>query len=212
MEHKQSSQEEEYAVVYGGEGSLNNVDWENIYTENEVPVDVIKIEKDSDPVKYLPGAVFTLRQLVEDDTTVSYVTDDDDEVISTDSDPTGDDGKITFDGLKHGYYEITESVRPAGYIMDENLAIYFKIEAGTVTYLKREEGKAPAEGGSESSGETISFSSQQTAAFTVSNTPGKPLPHTGGPGTRMYLIFGLILLLGGGMLLIRRSRRSEVSS
>ena len=40
--------------------------------------------------------------------------------------------------------------------------------------------------------------------FHVYNNPGVELPSTGGPGTRLFRIFGGILILAAGVLLCRR--------
>jgi len=40
----------------------------------------------------------------------------------------------------------------------------------------------------------------------IINPPGAALPNTGGPGTRLFAIFGSILILGAGALLWRRRR------
>ena len=42
--------------------------------------------------------------------------------------------------------------------------------------------------------------------LSISNEPGAALPHTGGPGTRLFTILGSILILGAGALLWRRRR------
>ena len=41
---------------------------------------------------------------------------------------------------------------------------------------------------------------------TVVNEPGSSLPSTGGRGTALYYIAGLILILGSGAMLANRSR------
>jgi LPXTG-motif cell wall-anchored protein len=56
------------------------------------------------------------------------------------------------------------------------------------------------------SGEGVSVSPDGTVTITVTNTLGKELPHTGGPGTRLFTILGSILILGAGVLLWRRRR------
>jgi LPXTG-motif cell wall-anchored protein len=42
--------------------------------------------------------------------------------------------------------------------------------------------------------------------LTVVNDEGVALPHTGGPGTGLFTVFGWILTAGAGLLLWRRQR------
>ena len=48
----------------------------------------------------------------------------------------------------------------------------------------------------------------ETRTFTVGNKIGVKLPHTGGPGTALYTIPGLMLILLAGGTLARRKRRT----
>ena len=215
VEHKQSSMEEVFLVSYDSQEALNNANYVNVYSEEPVTVDIIKKEKGSNPVKYLPGAVFTIKQLEENTTTINYKKDEHGEVISSESPATEEDGTTFFNGLTHGYYEITETTLPEGYITSEDVTIYIKVEAGRVTYLEKEEGKNPSEWGEKENSDLIEFSAAQAASedmpasnatFTVGNTPGTALPSTGGPGTRIFTILGSILILGAGALLWRRRK------
>ena len=40
----------------------------------------------------------------------------------------------------------------------------------------------------------------------INQQPGVELPSTGGPGTRLFTILGLVLIAGAGVLLLRRRR------
>ena len=150
-----------------------------------------------------------------------YIEDENHEVIVT-SKTTGNNGRLTYDGLVRGVYEIRETVPPAGYVVSEDIVFYLKVEAGTVTYVEKGTGKpsswAPASG----DGTTIRFFDAQAAVeddlatpedetseavnptFRVVNTPGVELPHTGGRGTGMFTILGSLLIAGAGLLLFRR--------
>lgn len=46
----------------------------------------------------------------------------------------------------------------------------------------------------------------KNAQFRVGNTPGAVLPNTGGSGTRHFMIYGSMLMLGAGVLLWRRRK------
>lgn len=63
-----------------------------------------------------------------------------------------------------------------------------------------------------SAGGTVNVVAKQTAAVTITNTytPGVELPATGGPGTLMYIIGGLALILLAGVLLVSGKRKNRV--
>ena len=148
---------------------------------------------------------------------------------------TGSNGKIEITGLKSGYYELKEISPPPGYILTESRPEYFVVDSGVVTWIEwsevpqaAEPGEGSAQDGepaetpeptygwvNKTTGELISFEKETLtengvtfdhATFTVENEPGSALPHTGGPGTRLYTILGTILILGAGVLLWRRRR------
>jgi len=63
-----------------------------------------------------------------------------------------------------------------------------------------------------SAGEATHYEGQGLVTFTVTNTSGKELPHTGGPGTLLYTSGGLFLMAAAMIYLIcvrRRERRFE---
>ena len=49
-------------------------------------------------------------------------------------------------------------------------------------------------------------SNTEITYYRITNNPGVVLPSTGGPGTRLFTILGIILILGAGVLLWRRRR------
>ena len=205
-------------------GRPADVNFVNSYTENAVSIDIFKTEK-GNPGKKLPSAVFTLKQIdavATDNGTLTYV-----EGSEKTSPKTNAEGKTVFNGLTHGYYELTETTMPKGYIQTEDLVIYFKVDDGTVTYLTKEDGEPPSSWPPAVSNDSVAFAHAEeaaeddpeteeneshpasNAAFTVGNIPGTQLPHTGGPGTRFFLIFGTVLALAAGSLLLVRFRRNQ---
>jgi len=91
--------------------------------------------------------------------------------------------------LPIGWYRLTETSAPAGYIIRDN-QVYFKIafdERGNVTVtLTDETGTGPG---------TNPDASVSGTAITVRNTPGAPLPNTGGSGTLPYTFGGIMLII-----------------
>lgn len=213
--HNQSNQEYVFGVKYDSQDTFNNATVENIYTQTGVDVDIIKIDK-IDGEK-LPGAVFTLKEIdgtkVPTEGGTPIYKQDGQGVLSTDSDPTAETtGQTSFEGLTAGYYEITEKEPPDGYIQATDLAIYFKIRKGKVTWLVKDPTKKPSEWAAvtDEVNEWVTFEAEKdetNAAFTVKNEPGVELPSTGGPGTHMfYRIGALLTMLGAGMIMFRNPK------
>ena len=104
----------------------------------------------------------------------------------------GKEGTLTLGKLQVGWYELEETISPTGYVkttsnprftvtadQEGNLAVTF-INSEMVTY------------------------DSTVKTFTVKNEPGAALPSTGGPGTRLFTILGLVLIAGAGLLNWRR--------
>ena len=202
-----SAQETVFAVTYDSEESRNNANLENTYENVPVTIDIIKVDE-KDTAKKLPGAVFKLRQIADKAPTPDGTLETLDGTTPIDSDPTDANGKTSFSDLTKGYYEISEKTAPDGYVLPDDVVFYLKVEAGTVTYLEKGTGK-PSTWTSASSGGKIVFTAAQgeeNASFMVSNTPGTELPHTGGVGTTIFYILGIILTMASGMLFWKKRR------
>lgn len=202
-----SAQETVFAVTYDSEESRNNANLENTYENVPVTIDIIKVDE-KDTAKKLPGAVFKLRQIADKAPTPDGTLETLDGTTPIDSDPTDANGKTSFSDLTKGYYEISEKTAPDGYVLPDDVIFYLKVEAGTVTYLEKGTGK-PSTWTSASSGGKIVFTAAQeeeNASFRVSNTPGTELPHTGGVGTTIFYILGIILTMVSGMLFWKKRR------
>ena len=127
-----------------------------------------------------------------------------------------DEGYISFTGLDAGTYTLTEESAPAGYVKDsESHTVVI-----TPTYTENtdilESYKVTVDG---NVGSTYTISNRSDTAATVEstvtdgaitfpfvNTKGAELPSTGGIGTTLFYIFGAILVVGAGILLITRRR------
>lgn len=100
--------------------------------------------------------------------------------ITTDS-----TGEFTIQGLDADIYYLTEIQQPAGY---NKLSAPVKIvinESGTIT---------------------IGESADPVDKVEVENKSGSILPSTGGMGTTLFYIFGAILVIGSGVVLITKKR------
>lgn len=94
-------------------------------------------------------------------------------------------GKFTIKGLDADTYYLTETKQPAGY---NKLSVPVKIvinEGGTIT---------------------IGESTDPVDKVEVENKSGSLLPSTGGMGTTLFYIFGAILVIGSGVVLITKKR------
>lgn len=99
---------------------------------------------------------------------------------------TGDTGKFTIQGLDAGTYYLTETQQPAGYNKLKD-PIKIKIdEAGVIKVVTDKE--------------------DEVTEVKVLNKSGSILPSTGGMGTTLFYIFGAILVIGSGVVLITKKR------
>ena len=137
----------------------------------------------------------------------------------------GDDGTLEFTNLKDGEYKIVETHTPGGYIKIEDNDIFFKIDGSVLT---RYDSAVGTEGRAEIPATIIvhegddpvtnvvagvSYVTEPDLAlivFTVGNNPGAELPASGGPGTTLLTILGIMLMAfaGAGMLVMKSRRRA----
>ena len=93
---------------------------------------------------------------------------------------SGDGGYVTTDGLKEGTYTLTETKAPEGYVKsDEALEIKLPENADAANYIA-----------------SVKFANSL-------------IPHTGGRGTALYTIGGLVILAVAGILFIISRKKKE---
>ena len=109
--------------------------------------------------------------------------------------------EIEFASLPAGYYQLTETEAPEGYVITQD-KFYFVIKESRIVKLCNEDGTGEAD----EIGLAKLSNSEGLYTITIKNTSGAPLPNTGGPGTRRFSILGSILILVAGVLLLRRRR------
>lgn len=100
---------------------------------------------------------------------------------------TSADGKFKIYGLDADTYYLKEVTPPAGY---NKLKAPVKIEITS-------DGKIKVDDGGEQ---------EATNPVKVENKTGSILPSTGGMGTTLFYIFGAILVIGSGVVLITKKR------
>lgn len=112
-------------------------------------------------------------------------------VISDGKVTTPSSGKLRIQGLAEGTYYLTETQQPAGYnILKEAIKIEIDKDGNIKYASKSEKLNSMPSGGN----------------VKVLNNTGSILPSTGGMGTTLFYIFGAILVIGSGVVLITKKR------
>ncbi|MCR5262827.1 MAG: LPXTG cell wall anchor domain-containing protein, partial [Clostridiales bacterium] len=95
-----------------------------------------------------------------------------------------DSAELNITNVQNGRYRLTETVAPAGYVI-RTVHIYFTVSDGALT-LTDENGEACAY--------SLVHLEDDDTTIVVANTPGQPLPSTGGIGTHLFTALGAITL------------------
>jgi len=226
--HNASAQEDVFAVAYDSHSFMNNAALTNTYIQKEVTLELIKVD-DTNMMTPLEKAQFTLKKL-DPEGTGNYLTGPD--AVEKTSADTDAEGKTTITGITDGYYEISETKIPAGYILVDGGKFYIKVVNGKIIRITKTEDDPSTADTDESlvrywpevTGNTdnIQFVSTQPAisdnpetedidetaeamtTYKIGNTPGTALPNSGGLGTMLFYLLGSVLILGAGALLRKR--------
>lgn len=127
---------------------------------------------------------------------------------------TDDQGMLVIKGLKQGEYTLTETVAPKGYnILTDPVSINTgDVPSEGTTFVTSVTKYFDKDGNlieTKVDENTTTFEFKFTAPTTyieVINQAGPELPSTGGIGTTIFYILGIILVLGAAVLLITRRR------
>lgn len=217
------------SATIGSEGNPNVSSMEysnNPYDENstgKTPDDLVKVYthklkviKQDDSGNALTGASFQLSKVILKDPNVTYGKPED--VYTTTpwgSVNTGTDSDksiFEWNRLDAGTYVLEEVAAPAGYSKADK--IYFTItatyeenyddtEAKTYTLSVKNRNADLTENTDRT------FDKNDTTgeiSTTIVNIPGTALPSTGGVGTTLFYVFGSILAIGAGVLLVSKKR------
>ena len=161
---------------------------------NTKPEGQVTITKTDENGNELTGAVFTL---IKDSQQV-------------DGSPTDQAVSSTTFNLEYGIYCLTETTAPNGYVILSN-KIYFKVDDNGITLQTvsvGNDGKTTYSDANEGDYPLVSLSDDALTVY-VKNTPGQELPYTGGPGTLLYTLSGIALMLGAALMYGFRMRRRE---
>jgi len=163
------------------------VDYTNIWKAKDVTI--IKVKEDGQTE--IGGAEFEIAKKNAAGRFVPVTTF----ISSTEDEAIGEVFK-----LGYGIFRLTETNAPSGYVIltDE---IYFNLITDGIVLCD--------EDGNSESYENAEVSGDDSLTVTVKNTPGKELPMTGGPGTLVYTLTGILLIIGAGMIYIAEMNRRK---
>lgn len=168
-------------------------------------IDITKIRKTSkeDSKEYLPGAEFelsdetgTVLKFVKSGSVYVKALDQEESSTGTTVLVTGAGGKLTIQGLAPGTYSLKETKAPSGYTLPKT-TIQVEIKDDNQNGIPDSKETPPAEGEEE----TTDKKDNGMVELEVSNTKGFTLPQTGGFGTVLFTMIGIVLM-GGGVLLV----------
>ena len=172
-----------------GTGKIDNpnTQYTVTYTNISKVVDIIVKKTDDKGTVSLDGAKFVLQKK---NATGTYVQVGEEFTVPTSG--------FEIKSLIPGDYKLVEITPPDGYIIIEK-ETYFKVnEAGNAHIIELVSGTTNA---------LVSGTNDNTVS--IMNTPGTALPNTGGPGTLLYTLSGIALMLGAALMYGFRMRRRE---
>lgn len=167
--------------------------------------------KSGDETEKLTGAKFVLKKTVDGATkyykydkttkTVSWVdTKADATEVVTDA-----EGAAAFNGLEAGTYLLEETEAPEGFNpLTKDI---------TVVITKTEDGEGTVTKSATVDGDTVTVDETNALSLTakVANSTGAILPETGGIGTMIFVVIGMLAVLGAGIFLVTNKRMSKES-
>ena len=186
---------------YDADSAKTVVDTATVYTFG---IEVTKVQKGT--TNPLSGAQFELKDAGSIPIKFSdgYVKSADGAATPT----TGTDGKLTLKGLAPGTYKLKETKAPAGYVLS---AAETEITIADTNFNGIPDSKEqPTTDTTTTDTTTTDTTTTQTTekdkdnglvSITVENTKGFTLPQTGGIGTVLFSMIGIVLM-GSGVLLV----------
>ena len=120
-------------------------------------------------------------------------------------------GRILLKGVEDDKYIITEIETDDGYkLLKEDISVEITAQPGAATCSTCEAALLTASAkvnGSDVQMNEDSSSVNAIVPLTVTNTRGYDLPKTGGSGTKLFYIFGVLGLMAGGAAIVMGLRK-----
>lgn len=121
------------------------------------------------------------------------------------------EGKFKFVKLEDGIYAVKETKAPTGYTKLLDYVFYFKVEAGKIIEVKKDgnvvklnnKGEKVEEGGNEHIVVDMSLTPTQSNPIQIENFKVE-YPRTGGVGTLPFVFIGMMIMMVGAYMFIRR--------
>lgn len=118
-------------------------------------------------------------------------------------------GDITIFGLSEGVYKLVETKSPDGYILpDHPFMITINDTIGELGYVGQLQ--VTTEHSGQGAGHIVNAVAKSESILTVwaeiTNTPGSALPETGGMGTTLFTVIGLVLMCAAGVFFAMKRR------
>ena len=173
--------------------------------KNKITLNIYKVDA-TDMETPIGKAQFTLTKLDPEDRG-AYMTGSD-AVVKVSKETNDETGATTIPDIADGYYEISESKIPAGYVLAGDGRFYIRVSGDEIKLLVKDETK-PVKQWEErtlTEQDKLRFDAQTNTA-TVGNIPGVQLPQTGGIGTNLFTVIGGILSATAGAILTMTSYR-----
>lgn len=149
----------------------------------------------------IPGAQF---RLYRKNSGGLYSTDESIDATKVETTHILTEGALTITDLPSGDYKLTETLPPDGYII-EHSDTYFTVNAnGTGDVITATTGQQAYT----AIGVSAKKTTKDNDTLVIPNTLGAALPSTGGPGTHLIYLLGIIFtsLAGTGLMMKRRMR------
>lgn len=177
--------------------STGETPWDNVIVFTYKVV-VNKYANSVGPNNKLAGAEFTLSKKMKDGTTKNIAV-----VKSTDG------TSFTFNGLDDGDYVLTETKTPDKFNTISPITFTVTANHDIVWWTQDRDKVLTSLSGNDATGEITFTRNDAFELLTdVINKSGSQLPETGGIGTTIFYVVGVVLMLGAGVLLITKRRMS----